>query len=126
VSGSNDQDAMQLLLTGHGQKFEYAPDLKYKRAAEFGVTWVVLDWIEYPNGNTIFDLDLPAKRGVRPRIAHANMRPLMRKQKDLRRHNIYFLNDDADGCIVNTPQHDASGRTGTMTAAQQSSENNEQ
>jgi hypothetical protein len=104
VSGSNDQDAMQLLLTGHGQKFEYAPDLKYKRAAEFGVTWVVLDWIEYPNGNTMFDLDLPAKRGVRPRIAHANMRPLMRKQKDLRRHNIYFLNDDADGCIVNTPQ----------------------
>jgi hypothetical protein len=110
MSGSNDQDAMQLLLTGHGQKFEFARDLKYKRASEFGVTWVVLDWIEYPNGNTIFDLDLPAKRGVRPRIAHANMRPLMRKQKDLRRHNIYFLNDDADGCIVNTPQHDDDGQ----------------
>jgi hypothetical protein len=101
VTGSNDQDAMQLVLTGHGQKFVYAPDLQFKRASDFSIRWAVLDAIEYPNGNTIFDLDLPRARGVTPRIAHANMRPLRRKQKDLTKHQMYFLNQDLDGCIVN-------------------------
>lgn len=83
--GVNDQDAMQLLLTGHGQKFVFPPSLEYKRASEFGLKWAgkndtdrrlltcnfdaldfdaVLDWYEFPNGETIFDLNAPAVSGA--------------------------------------------------------------
>jgi hypothetical protein len=98
----NDQDAMQLLLTGHGQKFVFPEALRYRTASEFGLRWTTLDDRVWPNGDAMFD----SGTALAPKMAHANMRPLKRKKKDLAKHQLWFLNDDADGCeiVSNSPQ----------------------
>ena len=88
---------MQLLLSGHGQKFVFPANLRYQSADELGLRWTTLDAQHWPNGDAMFDSMTAVDA---PKMAHANMRPLKRKKKDLAKHQLWFLNDDADGCDI--------------------------
>jgi hypothetical protein len=96
--GTTDQDTVQFLLTGHGQAMDFPDNYPHISADEMGLTWTMLDPLEYPNGDVIFDRNLPGLNDVVPLMAHSNGRPLKRKIKDMSAHDLWFLNEDMDGC----------------------------